>query len=146
MVSAASDPVLQRVRELHAGGATTPQFMSGDPGLDARSAVMVLPEMEPSYEVLYDTLDGSPTRVPLGDVQYQTAKMRPKDLSLRGKIRMDWVQTANGLQQIAVNGEELVPAFSRTPPVQAATTGRVAPTGSRKGHRRRGRRGRGKGK
>jgi hypothetical protein len=146
MVSAASDPVLQRVRELHAVGATAPQFLPGDPGMDTRSAVMVLPAMEPSHEVLYDTFDGSPTRVPLGDVQYQMAKMRPKDASLRGKVRMDWAQTASGLQQIAVNGEELVPVFSRTPPVQAATTGRVAPTGSRKGHRRRGRRGRGKGK
>jgi hypothetical protein len=142
----AQDPVLQRVRELHAVGATAPQFLSGDPGMDTRSAVMLLPQVEPSHEVLYDTFDGSPTRVPLGDVQYQMAKMRPKDSSLRGKVRMNWVQTANGLQQIAVNGEELIPVFSRTPPVQAATTGRVAPTGSRKGHRRRGRRGRGKGK
>ena len=121
MVSFASDPVLQRIQELREGGATAPQFLPGDPGGDARSAVMLLPEMEPSYETLYDTIDGAPLRVPINDVTYQMAKI-----------------------QVAVNGEEIVPAFSRTPLVQAAVTSRVAPTGNRKGRRRRGRRGRGK--
>lgn len=144
MVSFASDPVLQRIQELREGGATTPQFLPGDPGGDARSAIMLLPEMEPSYETLYDTIDGAPLRVPIDDVIYQMAKMRPKDPSLRGKIRIDWQRTDRGLIQVAVNGEEIVPAFSRTPLVQAATTSRVAPTGNRKGRRRRGRRGRGK--
>jgi hypothetical protein len=103
------------------------------------SAVGIMP-LEGAFHriTLYDRRTGDKVSVPRHDREYQLAKMRPTNPSVKGsQYKREWI--AGRL----VADVDMEPVYSETPPAVTGPATRVAPDRGPKRSRRRGKRGRG---